>query len=88
MKVNKSINNNHYYYYYYHDIIYSESGDVSFKTYHFSPYCLLQDRHVHMPIQSWRLTPREATNSCMFYIESSSFEMNIEIRVSNAFKIY
>ncbi|CAF0763289.1 unnamed protein product [Brachionus calyciflorus] len=54
---------------------------ISFKTYHFSPYCLLQDRHVHMPFQLWRMSPREAMDSCMFTIETTNFELNIEIKV-------
>ncbi len=58
-----------------------ETREVHFKTYNFSPFCLLQDRHVHMPFQLWRISPREKTNNCMITIETSSFEMNIEILV-------
>lgn len=38
-----------------------------------------------MPIQSWRLTPREAVNSSLFTIEAASFEMSIEIRVNKLY---
>jgi hypothetical protein len=58
-----------------------ETREIHFKTYHSSPYCLLQDRHVNMPYQNWRMAPRQMMNCCMFTIESGSFELNIEIKV-------
>ncbi len=64
------------------DVKYNEeANEISFKTYQFPPFCLLQDRHIHMPFQLWRLAPRESPNNCMFTIESTSFELNIEIKV-------
>lgn len=64
-----------------------ETNEIQFKTYYFSPYCLLQDRHVHMPFQLWRMAPREAMNSCMFTIEATNFELNIEVK-SNQVRLY
>lgn len=64
-----------------------ETNEIQFKTYYFSPYCLLQDRHVHMPFQSWRMAPREAINSCMFTVEATNFELNIEIKLDQV-RIY
>lgn len=59
-----------------------ELKEIHFKTYNFSPYSLLQDRHVHMPFQLWRMAPREKVDNCMFTIETGNFEINIEIKVS------
>ncbi len=64
-----------------------ETNEIQFKSYYFSPYCLLQDRHVHMPFQLWRMAPREQLNSCMFTVEATNFELNIEIRVDEV-RIY
>ena len=58
-----------------------ESNEVTFKTYKFPPFCLLQDRHIHMQFQLWRLSPTESINNCIFTIETASFELNIEIKV-------
>lgn len=59
-----------------------ETHEITFKTYQFPPFCLLQDRHIHMPFQLWRMAPREQVNSCMFTIEATNFELNIEIQVN------
>ena len=64
-----------------------ETRDVDFKTYHMAPYCLLQDRHVHMPLQSWRMVPRAALNTCMFTVETANFEIHIEIKL-NKCRVY
>ena len=59
-----------------------ETREIHFKTYHFSPYCLIQDKHNLMPFQLWRIAPRNEMDSCMITIETSTFELNIEIKVS------
>lgn len=64
-----------------------ESNEIQFKTYYFSPYCLLQDRHVHMPFQQWRVSPKSSINSCMFTVESPNFELNIEVKLDQV-RIY
>lgn len=42
----------------------------------------MQDRHIHMPIQSWTLVPKETVNQSMLYIETANFDIRIEIDVS------
>ena len=64
-----------------------ETREIHFKTYHSSPYCLLQDRHVNMPYQNWRMAPREMMNTCMFTVESNNFELHIEIKVCLVFVV-
>jgi hypothetical protein len=59
-----------------------DQNEISFKTYHFSPYCLLQDRNVHMPYQTWRLAPLKEKNNSMLTIETTHFELHIEIKVN------
>jgi hypothetical protein len=58
-----------------------DTHEIQFKTYIFPPFCLLQDRHIHMPFQLWRCAPMESVNNCIFTIETTSFELNIEIKV-------
>lgn len=59
-----------------------ETREVHFKTYHFSPYCFVQDKYLNMPFQLWRIAPREEINNCMFTLETTNFELSIEIKVS------
>jgi len=56
---------------------------ISFKTYNFGTYALLNDRHAHMPFQSWRMRPK-AVNHLLFTLNTQSFEITFEIRVSSA----
>jgi hypothetical protein len=56
---------------------------ISFKTYDFATYALLNDRHAHMPFQSWRMRPK-STNHLLFTLNTQSFEITFEIRVSSA----
>ncbi len=56
---------------------------ISFKTYNFGTYALLNDRHAHMPFQSWRMRPK-ALNHLLFTLNTQSFEITFEIRVSSA----
>lgn len=58
---------------------------ISFKTYHFGTYALLNDRHAHMPFQSWRMRPK-SVNHVLFTLNTQSFEINFEVRVSLIFK--
>jgi hypothetical protein len=62
-----------------------ETREVHFKTYHFSPFCLMQDKYIHVPFQLWRIAPRQEMDSCMITIETTNFELNIEIKVSFRF---
>ncbi|CAF4265115.1 unnamed protein product, partial [Adineta steineri] len=52
---------------------------ISFKTYDFGTYALLNDRHAHMPFQSWRMRPK-AVNNILFTLNTQSFEIIFEIR--------
>jgi hypothetical protein len=45
----------------------------------------MQDRHFHMPIQSWTLVPKETVNQSMLFIETANFELKVEIDVSFIF---
>jgi hypothetical protein len=58
---------------------------ISFTTYHFGTYALLNDRHAHMPFQSWRMRPK-SVNHLLFTLNTQSFEINFEVRVSLIFK--
>ena len=58
-----------------------ESRECQFKTYHFSPLCFMQDKYAHMPFQLWRIAPRQDIDTCMITIETTTFELNIEIKV-------
>jgi hypothetical protein len=55
---------------------------ISFKTYDFGTYALLNDRHAHMPFQSWRMRPK-SVNHLLFTLNTQSFEIIFEIRVSS-----
>jgi hypothetical protein len=54
---------------------------ISFETYHLGTYALLNDRHAHMPFQSWRMRPK-SVNHLLFTLNTQSFEITFEIRVS------
>jgi hypothetical protein len=56
---------------------------ISFKTYDFGTYALLNDRHAHMPFQSWRMRPK-SVNNLFFTLNTQSFEIIFEVRVSFA----
>jgi len=56
---------------------------ISFKTYDFATYALLNDRHAHMPFQSWRMRPK-SVNNLFFTLNTQSFEIIFEVRVSFA----
>jgi hypothetical protein len=55
---------------------------ISFRTYDFGTYALLNDRHAHMPFQSWRMRPK-SLNHLFFTLNTQSFEITFEIRVSS-----
>jgi hypothetical protein len=56
---------------------------ISFETYDFGTYALLTDRHAHMPFQSWRIRPK-AVDHVVFTLNTQSFEITLEVRVSVA----
>ncbi|CAF3525926.1 unnamed protein product, partial [Adineta steineri] len=41
---------------------------ISFKTYDFGTYALLNDRHAHMPFQSWRMRPK--ASCCILLVQT------------------
>ncbi len=61
---------------------YLETRIISFQTYHFGTYALLNDRHAHMPFQSWRMRPK-STDHLFFTLNTQSFEITFEVRVSS-----
>ncbi|CAF5097506.1 unnamed protein product, partial [Rotaria sp. Silwood1] len=50
-----------------------DTRTISFRTYDFGTYALLNDRHAHMPFQSWRMRPK-STNHLRFTLSTPSFE--------------
>ena len=56
---------------------------ISFKTYDFGTYALLNDRHAHMPFQTWRMRPK-STNDVLFTLHTQSFQIVFEVQVSSA----
>ncbi|CAF2588148.1 unnamed protein product [Rotaria sp. Silwood2] len=52
---------------------------ISFKTYDFGTYALLNDRHAHMPFQSWHMRPKSA-NHLRLVLNTASFEMTFEVQ--------
>jgi hypothetical protein len=65
------------------EILLLDTRMISFKTYDFGTYALLNDRHAHMPFQSWRMRPK-SLNHLLFTLNTQSFEITFEIRVSSA----
>ncbi|CAF1394603.1 unnamed protein product, partial [Didymodactylos carnosus] len=53
---------------------------ISFKTYDLGTYALLNDRHAHMPFQSWRMRPR-GIDHVNFTLQTQTFEITFEIKV-------
>ena len=60
-----------------------DTRTVSFKTYHLGTYALLNDRHAHMPFQQWRMRPK-SVNHLIFTLNTQSFEITFEVKVSCA----
>jgi hypothetical protein len=55
---------------------------VSFTTYNFGVYALLNDRHAHMPFQSWRLRPK-SIDHVQFTLSTQTFDITLEVKVNS-----
>ncbi|CAF0857276.1 unnamed protein product [Didymodactylos carnosus] len=53
---------------------------ISFKTYDFGTYALLNDRHAHMPFHSWKMYPK-GIDHVNFTLYTQTFEITFEIKV-------